>query len=184
MPIATSEIKFYLSSGDAVSSTNTNPNNSLGGLITTTEIVSDTAQNLFDNVSGTESLNGVTGEYRCFFIKNTNGTGLTLENARIWFSSGTTGNVTASGDDDVDMALSTRAVGTSAEPVTTAYTAPNHSPDPQISFSKPTSSATALPIGNIPPGQHKAIWLRRSVNAGAGAYSNNSFSFTVEGESQ
>lgn len=156
---------------------NTDPNNSLGGAISSTQIVSDTAQNLFDNVTGNESLNG-SEEYRCFFVKNANGT-LTLENARIWIASNTT-----SGDDTIAMALGDVPVGTSPEQ-TVAFPGNNPPSSPALNFTTAaTNSATALEIGNIPPGQHKGIWLRRTVNAGAAAHTNNQFSFTVEGESQ
>jgi hypothetical protein len=176
LAILESEIQFRLSGG-SVGAGNTDPVNSLGGTETSTQIASDTAQNLFDNVTGSESLAGDI-EYRCFFVRNTNAT-LTLENAKIWIAQNT-----SSGDDTIAIALGNVAVGTSNEQTIAAggKTAPS---SPTLSFStSATSSGTALSIGNIPPGQHKGVWLRRTVNAGAGAYTNNQFQFTVEGESQ
>jgi hypothetical protein len=148
------------------------PNGSLGGAKATNQLTTDTSQNIFDNVTGTESQAGDI-EYRCFFVHNANAT-LTLVNAQIWFVSNTT-----SDNDTVDMALGAVAVGTTAEQtIANESTAPS---SPTLSFSNPTSGSP-LTIGNIPPGEHKGIWLRRTVNAGAAAFTNNQFSWMVEGE--
>ena len=171
MAILASEIHLRLSGGTA----NTDPNASLGGIISNTQITSDTAQNLFDNVTGAESQAGDV-EYRCFFVKNTHAT-LTLQNAGIWFAT-----LTTSGDDEIAMALGDVATGTAAEETIAA--GGKTAPVLNTEFTSPTSSGTRLVIGDIPAGSHKGIWLRRTVNAGAGAFTNNTFSITVEGESQ
>lgn len=169
MPIVGTDVIYRLSGGSA----NTNPNSALGGAMSSTAIVDNVAQNLFDNVSGTESRDGDT-EYRCFFILNNHAT-LTLQNARIWLSA-----LTPSADDEVDIALGNVAVGTADEQVVANEgTAPS---SPTLTFSRPTTSGTALTIGDIAPGQHKGIWVRRVVNPGAGAYTNNTFTWTSEGE--
>jgi hypothetical protein len=49
-----------------------------------------------------------------------------------------------------------------------------------VSFSAPSSFGTALNIGNIPAGQHKAIWIKRIVNAGAAAYNSDTATITVQ----
>lgn len=170
MAILQGEIQFRLS--HASSAASTDPNASLGGIRTNTSIASDTTQNLFDNVSGSESAAGRV-EYRCFWVYNTNGTS-TLVNARIWFAT-----LTTSPDDEVDMGLGTTAVGTSTtEPtVGTEISAPA-----SVTFTRPLSG-TPITIGDIPAGQQKAVWIRRTVNAGGGAQSGNTFSWSVEGES-
>lgn len=67
MSIAASDLKIYLSGGAG----NSDPNASLGGVRSTTEVVDDTLHNLFDYVSGTEAGAGDT-EYRASYIKNEN----------------------------------------------------------------------------------------------------------------
>lgn len=175
MPIVGTDVIYRLSGGSA----NTNPNSALGGAMSSTAIVDNVAQNLFDNVSGTESRDGDT-EYRCFFVLNNHGT-LTFQNARIWLSA-----LTPSADDEVDIALSEVSPGTTDDRViANEGTDPNASPNNSrtaLVFSRPTTSGTALTIGDIAPGQRKGIWVRRVVNAGAGAYTNNTFTWTCEGE--
>lgn len=80
------------------------------------------------------------------------------------------------------MALGDVAVGlnTTEQVIATTYTAPNN---PALTFSHPTIGSP-LTIGDIPALQQKGIWFRRTVNAGAAAFANNTFSWTVEGESQ
>lgn len=135
-------------------------------------MTTDTSQNIFDNVTGPESQIGDT-EYRCFYVHNAHGS-LTLVNAQIWFVSNTT-----SGDDTVDMAIDTTvAINGTEQSIANESTAPS---SPALSFSNPTSGSP-LTIGNLGPGQHKGIWLRRTVNAGAAAFTNNQFSWIVEGE--
>jgi hypothetical protein len=173
LPIAAGEIQFRLTHADSI--TNTDPKLSLGGIRTNTQVASDTSQNLFDNVSGTESRDGDV-EYRCIFVFNANNT-ITLEGARIWFN-----GTTASTDDEVDMALGDVAVGagTTEQVIASENTTPNN---PELTFSHPLIGSP-LTIGDIPPLNQKGVWFRRTVNAGAAAYANNNFSWTVEGESQ
>jgi hypothetical protein len=52
-----------------------------------------------------------------------------------------------------------------------------------VTFSRPTSKATGLPVGgvNIPAGQFKGYWIRRTVNTGAVAAADTG-SFRLEGD--
>lgn len=154
MAIVSTEIKKYLSGG----SSNTNPNEALGGAISSTEIVDDTLNNLFDKVTGSESEVGSI-EYRAFFVKNTNAT-KTYEDAKIYISTNT-----ASADTIVHIALADEAVG-----VSTIETIANEDTPPVgPTFSAPSSYATALSIGDIAPGAMKGIWVRWTVSALASA---------------
>jgi len=69
-------VEFRLSGG----ANNTNPNGSLGGIMSTTTITSDVLENLFDNVRRNEALVGRT-EYRCIYVINTTShiSGATIE---------------------------------------------------------------------------------------------------------
>lgn len=168
MAILTTDIHYRFS---GTSGTGT-ANGSLGGAKATNQLTTDTSQNIFDNVTGTESQSGDI-EYRCFYVHNNHGS-LTLVDAKIWFVSNTT-----SGDDTVDMAIDgTVAINGTEQTIANEGTAPS---SPTLTYSNPTSGSP-LTIGNIGPGQHKGIWLRRTVNAGAAAVTNNQFSWIVEGE--
>ena len=50
-----------------------------------------------------------------------------------------------------------------------------------VSFSAPTTFAGGLTIGDLAAGAHKAVWVRRTVNAGAAAYAD-SFTLRVQGD--
>lgn len=65
-----SNLKFYYSSGDEGTNTyDFNPSESIGGVITTSEVVSGTPQNIFGKISSKMLSEGLK-QYRCIFIKN------------------------------------------------------------------------------------------------------------------
>lgn len=165
MPITSSDIKFKLSGG----ATNTDGNASLGGAISINDAPT-TLNGLFDRVSAAESASGDT-EYRCIYVKN-NHPSLTLYAARIWISANT-----PSPDTTIEIGLGTSAIGGVEQTVANEDTAPTG-----VTFSAPSNYDTALSIGDIPAGQHKAIWIKRIVNPNAAAYSGDSFTITVRGE--
>ncbi|MFQ6076386.1 MAG: hypothetical protein ACE5Z5_09685, partial [Candidatus Bathyarchaeia archaeon] len=72
-------LNYYLSGG----ATNTDPNASLGGGISNTQVTDDTLNNLYDDITEAECKNGDT-EYRAIFIKN-DGTG-TATGVKIWIA--------------------------------------------------------------------------------------------------
>jgi hypothetical protein len=174
LAVVAGDIQFRLTHPSNAASTD--PNASLGGIRTNTSIASDTSQNIFDNVSGDESRDGRT-EYRCIMVYNANTTS-TLVNARIWFSQNS-----ISDDDEIDMCLGSIAVGSNTTEIVVGSetTAPAPGGVPLV-FTHPTSS-TPISIGDIPNLQQKPVWFRRTVNAGGGAQSNNTFAWAVEGES-
>lgn len=162
MPIAASDIKFRLSGGAA----NADPNASLGGAKSATEA----STSLFDNVSSAESSAGHT-DYRCIYVHNAHAT-LTLQGAKVWIQSNT-----PSPDTDVSVALAGEGVNGTAETVANENTAPVGE-----SFSAAATEGAALSIGDIPAGQHQAVWVKRVVTAGAAAYTGDGFTLRVKGD--
>lgn len=158
MPIIASEIQYRLSGGAG----NASPAASLGG------IISSTADNgsLFDTVSGAESAAGDT-EYRCIYVRNGNGT-LPLVGAKIWLDTNASGQI--------NIGLGTAAINGTEQTVANESTAPT-----SVTFSAAATEGAALTIGDIPAGQHKAVWLRRIVAAAAPA-ANVTYSMTVKGD--
>lgn len=153
MPIVASDLKIRLSGG----SSNSDVNAALGGVKSSTEVVDNTLNNLFDDVSGTESLAGDT-EYRCLYVHNGHGS-LTAQNTHIYISSNT-----SSTDTTFDIALAGEGLNATAETIANENTAPAGE-----TFSAPTTYAAGLDMGNIPFGQHYAFWVRRTVTAAAAA---------------
>lgn len=164
MPIANTDIKYYLSGG----ASNNLPASSLGGArSTTTEMASD----LFDDVNSTEASSGET-EYRCIYVYNGHGS-LTMENTKIWIQVNT-----PSPDTVVNIGLGTSVInGTEQGPVADENTAPSGVTWPGT---PPSSEGTALTIGNIPFGQHKAVWVRRVVSQNAAAWNSDGFTLRVK----
>lgn len=159
MPIISTEIQYRLSGGAA----NSNANASLGGAKSTASVPTG----LFDDVSGSESAAGDI-EYRCFYVHNNNGT-LTLQNPVIWIDTNTTGNRIA-------IAVGSSAVNGTEQTVANENTAPSG-----VTFSQPANKGAGLALGNIPAGQHRAVWIRRTIAAATPA-SNDTYNLRVEGD--
>lgn len=164
MPIVAGDIDFHLSGGTS----NTDPNASLGGVISNTQIVDNTLHNLFDKITGDESLAGDI-EYRGYYVKNAHGT-LTLEAAVIWIQQNTTNS-------EISIALAAEAVNVTMATIANESTAPSG-----ITFSQPANKAAGLSIGNIPAGQFKGIWVKRDIGAATLAEDAAEFHIKVEGD--
>lgn len=164
MAIVAGDIDFHLSGATGT------PATSLGGAIHATQITDATTHNLFDVVSSAETTAGDT-EYRCLYVKNNHGT-LTLQSAGIYINT-----QTPSADTSVEIALGTSAVNGIEQTVADESTAPTG-----VTWTALTGSGNALSIGDIPAGQHKAIWVKRIVSAAASAYTDDSGIFTVTGD--
>ncbi len=169
MPIGESDLEYRLSGG----ANNETPAAALGGAISTKAggvIVTEEVNKVFDDVSGDESKAGDV-EYRGIYIKNKHGS-LTLQGAKIWVTQDAD-----SSDDATAIALADEAVNEAMETIADENTAPNGP-----AFSAPTSKAEGLSIGNIPAGQFKGIWIRRTITAGASAKNKVTFKIKVEGD--
>ena len=158
-------LELHLSGG----TTNTSPAASIGGARSTQAggvvPTSLTANSLFDDVTGAEEQAGDI-EYRCVYVRNV-GT-VDAQNTVVWLSANT-----SDGQTQIAMGLGTVATGASAQE--TAVANENTAPA-SVTFTEPASEGAGLSIGTIPAGQHKGVWLRRTVDAAAGASSDT---FTV-----
>ena len=157
MPIITSEIVYRLSGGAA----NASALASLGGAKSSSVVPAG----LFDDVTSAESSAGDI-EYRCIYVHNANGT-LAMRNAVVYIQTNTTGNRIAIG-------VGSSAINGTEQTVADENTAPT-----SVTFSQPTNKAGGLALGNIPAGQHRAVWLRRTI-AAATAASNDTYTLRVE----
>jgi hypothetical protein len=137
-------------------------------------IADNTLNNLFPNVSGPQSTAGST-HFRCIYLFNNHAT-LALTNAKIWIA-----QLTSSSDDEVAIGIDPAAIGANSG-INVTETDTGTSAPGGVTFSTVTSSGTALVIGDVPAQSKQALWIRRIVNAGAAAYTNNSFQLQVSGE--
>jgi len=162
MAITSTDIKYRLSGG----SSNTDPAASIGGVMSTS---TDAGSGIFDNVSSAEGAAGDT-EYRCVYVLNNHGT-LTLENAKVWIQTNT-----PSADTTVDIGLAAEGANATAAAVANENTAPT-----SVTFSAAANEGAALSLGNLAAGQRYAVWIRRTVTAGAAAAAD-SFTLRVKGD--
>lgn len=160
MPIVSGDIAYRLSGG----ASNSDQNASLGGVKSSNAV----SASLFDLVGSAEASAGDT-EYRCLYVHNGHGS-LTMLNSVIWIQSNT-----PSTDTDLAIGAGTSAVNGTEQTVADESTAPTG-----ITFSAAANEGAAVALGDIPPGEHKAVWLRRTVGAAAAAYTGDGATLRVK----
>lgn len=158
MPLITGDFVSRLSGGAG----NSSGNASLGGA-KSSSAAPTSLDGLFDQVSSAEAAAG-TVEYRCIYLHNGNASS-TMLSAVVWISSQTPSAGTA-----LDIGVGTAAVNGTEQTIANETTAPS-----SVTFSAPASQGAGLALGDLAAGQHKAIWLRRTVTAGAVASASDTF---------
>lgn len=164
--IAAEDLKVYLSGGAG----NADPNASFGGAISSTELVSNSVNNLFALAPAAEAEAGSV-KYRAVFIKNTHAT-LTFISPKVYISSNTPSATT-----EVKIALADET-GSPIETIADEDTAP----DGPV-FSTAADFANGLSLGDLAPGETKGIWIEYTINAGTGAVADQ-LTITAKGESE
>jgi hypothetical protein len=157
MSIVAENLDFFLSGG----ATNTDPNASLGGIISSTEVVDNSLSNLFDEVTGDEHTAGDIS-YRCIYFKNSSAE--TAYNVKLWIESNTTG-----ADSAITIGLDLAGVNGTADTIPDEKTAP----DPAVTFVTADGQANALSLGNMTAGQVYAFWIKRVITAGSTPQAND-----------
>lgn len=179
MPITSTDILFKLSTllGSAGNTTASTPDASLGKYVSTTQVSGTALNNIFDNISGEENA-ASEAEYRCIFVHNSHAT-LTLLNAVVYMTSDVAGGA--------NVALSVDTTAASAVGSSTAQAKQivdeNSAPVSQTFVDTPVSRATGLALGNIGPGQVRAVWIRRTATNSV-AQANDGFTLNVDGETE
>ena len=166
MPIVANDLQFRLSGGAA----NADPNASLGGAISNTAMTDAALHNLFDQVASGESSAGDV-EYRCIYLRNAHAT-LALQNAKAYLSADAS-------NPNVTIAF---ALGTSVISGTEQTVADEDTPPAGVTWEEAAGEANAQAIGNMPAGSHKAVWIRRTVTAGAAADDLDSSVIVLKGD--
>lgn len=177
MPIVSADIKlkFSTTAGAAGNLNAGTPAGSLGKYISTTEIVDNTLHNLFDVVSGDENA-ASNAEYRGIFIHNAHAT-LTLQNTKVYLAAETAGGAAIAIGVDPTAASAIGAAPVQALTIANEDTAPAG-----VAFSSPVNIGAAIVLGDIPPGQTKAVWVRRTP-ANTTALANDGVTLRIQGES-
>lgn len=177
MPIVAGDLLFKLStkSGAAGNSLTSTPAESLGKYISTTQVSGTALNNLFDDISGAENAASDV-EYRCFFLHNNHGS-LTYQNAVVYVSGGD-----PAGGANVAIGVDTTAASPIGQASAQALEVADEGTAPSgVSFSLPTTAGTGLSLGNIPAGQCRAVWVRRSATNSA-AVTAETITLAVSGD--
>ena len=165
MAIITGDFATRLSGG----ASNAVGDASLGG-IKSANAASTALDALFDLTTATQAGAG-TVEYRCVYLHNSNGAD-TMTNAVVFMSANTPLAGTT-----IDIGVGTAAINATEQTIANETTAPTG-----VTFSAPSTAATGIALGNIPFGQHRSIWARRTVTAGATNSANDTYTIGYQCE--
>lgn len=176
MPIVAADIlrKFSVKTGAAGNSTAGTAAGSLGKYISTTQITDAALNNLFDDITGDENA-ASEAEYRCEFVHNAHAS-LTLLAPVAWISAEVAGGANVALSVDTTAASAIGSAGAQAKEVADENTAPAAQ-----SFTSPTTKGTGLALSDIPNGQCKGLWWRRTA-ANSAAINNDGATVTIEGD--
>jgi len=149
-------LRLSTTAGAAGDTTAGTPSGSLGKYASTT-VLATTANGLFDDISGAENA-ASTVDYRCIFVLNNHAT-LTALAAVAYLSAEVAGGAAIALA--VDSTAASAKASSSAQGLTiaTELTAPAG----PLTFSSPTTAAAGIVLGDIPAGQVRALWIRRTA---------------------
>ncbi|MCA1570784.1 MAG: hypothetical protein LC798_10805 [Chloroflexi bacterium] len=167
--------KYSVKTGAAGNATAGTAAGSLGKYISTTAWAGGALNDLFDDVTGAENA-ASTVDYRCLFIHNSNAANA-YQAPKIYISAETAGGASIALATDNIAASALGASAAQAAEIATETTAPTG----VSAFSSPTTSATGLALSDIPSGQVKALWVRRTA-ANTAALSNDGVTLAVTGD--
>lgn len=162
MAILTTDIQFRLSGG----ASNSLPTTSLGGAKSSASF----GATVFANVGGAEAAAGSV-KYRCGYAHNAHAS-LPLSSAVAWMNSNTPSTSTI-----IEIGVGTAAMNGTEQTIADENTAPVG-----VTFYPAASKAAGVALGDIPAGQSRSYWERRTVSAGASVTASDPFTVRVEGE--
>jgi len=164
MSIAASDIHTRFATTAGAAGNTTAPGaagTSLGKYITNADLTDNVLNNLFPDVTGAENA-ASNVDYQCVFLYNAHAT-LTWLSVVVWLSAETAGGSSFAIGVDTTAASAVGGAGAQALTIANKNTAPAG-----VTFSAPTTQGTGIAVGDIPAGQVKAIWIRRtSANTAA-----------------
>ena len=177
MAIQTTDLLYHYTGAGTHEAVQTDPDASLGGYRSISEITTGVDENVFDDVSGAEASAG-DEEYRAIGFHNDHGT-LTLTACVIWIETDT-GNA----EDDISFwgeAPSVNDVTGAIQTIADESTEPT-SPTWSDATSKATGQDCPLTSAEVGVDEWFGIWLRRTIGVGAAAKAAETVTMRVEGD--
>jgi hypothetical protein len=177
MPIANTDLRLRystLTDGGGNVNPQANVNLSLGRFLSITDYINGTKNNLFDDVTGDENAAG-SRDYRCLFVANMHPT-ITWLAVKFWLPTEVAGGA------NITIGVDPTAASPVGSPAAQALTLPNEFTAPVgVAFSNPGTKAAGLNLGDLGPGQCRAIWFQRTAT-NSGALNDDGVNFSVEGD--
>lgn len=147
---------------------------SRGRYMSTTVLANNSANGLFLNVTASQNAANQV-EYACLFVHNAHPTD-TLTNPLVYVPAEVSGGTSVAIGLDPTPASAADATAAQALTIANTTTAPAG-----VAFSAPLTTAAALVLGSLGPGQCRAIWVRRTA-ANTPAMSGDGVTFAVTGD--
>lgn len=192
MAIVAGDLDKFLTGAGSDGGVQSDPDASLGAYRSSSEIVDNTDENLFDDVEGAESEAGDT-EYRCFCIQNKHGS-LELQNAKVFIQEGDVG-VGNSIEFAVEVPETANLTDGDAQSVGNESTAPtvnttdhNGTGSGISDWSTATTYATGVAIDlgahdvNLGVDELIFVWIKRIIGVAAPAAAAVDFTIRIEGD--
>jgi len=177
--IVAGELLWYFSvkTGSAGNSTAGTAAGSLGKYLSTTQWTGGTLHDLFDIITGDENVASDV-EYRCVFVRNSNGSSLALQNSKFYLAGAeTSGGANIAIGIDPAGATAIGSASAQAAEVVDENTAPSG-----VTFSAPTTKAgSTITLASLPAGQCVALWVRRTATNSA-AQNADGATVRIEGD--
>lgn len=169
--------RLTVKSGSAGNTVGGTAAGSLGTYASTTSYSGGTLHDLFDAISGGENAASQV-DYRALAVYNANGANA-LQNAVAYISAETAGGASVSLAAD---STATSALGASGAQLVTATTdtAPGGTVT-GLTYSAPTTAGAGVALGDIPSGNVKGLWIRRTA-ANSAALSADGFTLALSGD--
>ena len=170
MAIVAGNLSVWLTGAASDGAAQADPNASLGGFRSSTQITTGVLNNLWDNTSGAEASAGDT-EYRCVCIRNDHAT-LELTDAKIYIAA--TGNAQIVISYAVESPTTSNTTG-SCQTIVNESTTPTVNTGNCSDWSTATSYATGVALSqgahdaHLGVGEIMFVWFKRVVAAGATA---------------
>lgn len=168
MAILETDINYRLSGGIG----NTNPNLSLGGIMSTVEggiVISDSDNNDMDNITSSEAANGIVIYHGYFWSNEIVSAPLTFHDPVFWIES-----QTSSGNTDVSIAIADEAKNAPIQVLANEETAPSGP-----SFTTPGNKAAGIAIGSLDQNDFRGTWIRYEVDSSTSAEADQ---YTIKAE--
>lgn len=156
--ILESELVFYASANTG----------NLGGAITGTIIPKATLHNTFPKIDADKALTGYTS-YMCVYLKNTNSI-TPLEEAAVFLTANTQNSST-----NISYGIGSSGVSGTEQSIASDSISPLG-----VTFISNLSMPTQ--VGDVPPGEHFAIWLKLEVDPASPATAVDGFTLSVQGK--